>query len=159
MLLKSTPLKGFSIKLAANLTIIRKRKTFMKNIKFLLGLLTVVVIMASCATIGGATDDEYLENSTTQRVGNRVYVQDPYYGTVVLERDPYTGRYYDVTYGSRYGTGYYGGSPYGGYNRGNSRVYSRGGGGAYRGGTIQQGPSREAIRQNRDEARKKVLGN
>ena len=130
----------------------------MKNIKFLLGLLTAVVIMTSCATVGGATDDEYMDNSTTQRVGNRVYVQDPYYGTVVLERDPYTGRYYDVTYGSRYGTGYYGSSPYGGYNRGNNRVYSRGGG-AYRGGTVQQSPSREEIRQNRDEARKKVLGN
>lgn len=144
------------------MTFVGKRKIFMKNIKFLLGLLSVIVIMASCATVGGATDDEYLDNSGTERIGNRVYVQDPYYGTVVLERDPYTGRYHDVTYGSRYGTGYYGTTPYGGYNRGYSRGYSRGS--RYyssRPGTIQQqqGPSREELQKNRETTRKRVLGN
>ncbi|WP_121354624.1 hypothetical protein [Flavisolibacter nicotianae] len=131
----------------------------MKNIKFLLGLLTVVLIMTSCVTTQGAADDEYLDTRGTQRIGNRVYMQDPYYGTVVLERDPYTGRYYDVTYGSGYGTGYSRSYPYGGYNRGYNRSYSRGGGVYQRGGTVQQAPSREEIRQNRDEARRKVLGN
>jgi hypothetical protein len=126
----------------------------MKNIKFLLGLLTVVIIMASCATTQSAMGDD-MDEPRTQQIGNRVYLQDPFYGTVVLERDPYTGRYYDVTYGSRYGMGY-GGNPYGGYYRGN-----RGGGYYGRGRVIQQqqGPSREQIRPNREEARKKILGN
>jgi len=131
----------------------------MKNIKFLLGLLTIVMIMASCAATQGATNDDYLNDPRTQQVGNRVYLQDPYYGTVVLERDPVTGRYYDVTYGSRFGTGYYGGYPYGGYrgtyNRG---AYNRGG--YYRGGgSVQQTPSHQDVQQHRDEARKKILGN
>ena len=127
----------------------------MKNIKFLLGLLTIVVIMASCASMQGATSDDYANDPRTQQIGNRLYLQDPYYGTVVLERDPYTGRYYDVTYGSRYGLGYYGGAPYGGYYRGYR------GGRVYRGGTVQQkpGPTQGEIRQNRDATRKKVLGN
>lgn len=161
MLLKSCAAAVFSKILAANLTFIGKRKIFMKNIKFLLGLLSVIVIMASCATVGGSTDDEYLDNSGTQRIGNRVYVQDPYYGTVVLERDPYTGRYYDVTYGSRYGSSYYGTYPSRTYNRGYSRGYSRGGG-YYRGGTVQsqpQSPSREELQKNRETTRKRVLGN
>lgn len=131
----------------------------MKSIKFLLGLLTIVLVMASCAATQGATYDDYANAPGSQQVGNRLYVQDPYYGTVVLERDPVTGRYYDVTYGSRFGTGYYGGygaNPYGNYR--NNRVYRRSGGN-YNGGTIQQGPSREQLNQHREETRRKVLGN
>jgi hypothetical protein len=140
----------------------------MKNIKFLLGLLTVVIVMASCATTQGMMDDSDFDNPRTQQVGNRVYMQDPYYGTVVLERDPYTGRYYDVTYGARPGYGY--GYPRGGYNRG---AYNRGGyynrgsvnnrGGNYGSGNGNvvrpQAPTRDQVQPNREEARRRILGN
>lgn len=131
----------------------------MKNIKFLLGLFAAVIVMASCATTQGTMGDDY-DNPRSQQIGNRIYMQDPYYGTVVLERDPFTGRYYDVTYGSRYDYGY--GRRYGGYNRGGGRVY---GGGVNRnyggnGNVVRpQSPSREDIRQDREATRKKVLGN
>jgi hypothetical protein len=132
----------------------------MKNIKFLLGLLTVVIVMAGCATTQGMMDDSDFDNPRTQQVGNRVYMQDPYYGTVVLERDPYTGRYYDVTYG-RYGSprayGYRypnGGVPRGGYyNRGGN--FGRGNGNVVR----PQAPSRDQVQPNREEARRRILGN
>ncbi|MDQ3279498.1 MAG: hypothetical protein M3Q06_14315, partial [Bacteroidota bacterium] len=97
----------------------------MKNIKLLLGLLSVVVVMASCATMGAA-DGDSMDDSRTRQVGDRLYVEDPFYGTVVLERDPYTGRYYDVTYGSRYGRGYYGINPYGRSYRSYPGYYGRG---------------------------------
>lgn len=127
----------------------------MKNIKFLLGLLTIVLVTASCTATRGMMDDDYANDVRNRQVGDRLYIQDPYNGTVVLQRDPVTGRYYDVTYGSRYGTGYYGAYPYGGY-----RTYRRSSrGGRYEGNVQQQGPSREEIRQHRDEARKRVLGN
>ena len=128
----------------------------MKNIKLLLGLLSVVIVMASCATMGTGgygSEDDY----RSQRMGNRVYVEDPYHGTVVLERDPYTGRYYDVTYGSRYRGGYYSASP-GRYYRGN-----RGGYYNTRPPVIQQPqqqrPSREELNRSKQDTRRKVLGN
>lgn len=124
----------------------------MKSIKLLVGLLAIVMVMASCAATQGAMGDDYANDSRTRQVGDRLYIQDPYYGTVVLQRDPVTGRYYDVTYGSRYGNGYYGANPYGSH-----RTYRRSGG-TYRGNVQQQGPSREEIQQHRDEARKKILG-
>ena len=127
----------------------------MKNIKFILGLLSVVVVMASCATMEGATDDDYANNRQSRQIGNRVYVDDPLYGTAVLERDPFTGRYYDVTYGSRYGTGYYGTYP----NR-RYRVYSGNirGGNLGRGNIVKQGPTVQQVQQNREKARKTILG-
>src|SRR5215207_8259956 len=88
----------------------------MKNVKFLLAIFTAAVVMASCATTQNTSDEDF-DESTTRRIGNRVYVDDPYYGTVVLERDPFTGRYYDVTMGNR-------GSIYSPYNRYNT--YNRG---------------------------------
>lgn len=132
----------------------------MKNIKFLLGLFAVVIMMASCATTQGAMEDD-MDNPRTQQIGNRIYMQDPFYGTVVMERDPYTGRYYDVTYGTRFGTGFYG-HPYGGFYRG--------GGGVVSGGTNRdfggngkvvkpQSPARQEIRQDREATRRRILGN
>lgn len=129
----------------------------MKNIKFLLGLLAVVMIMASCATTQSAMEDDgSMDDPRTQQIGNRLYLQDPINGTVVLERDPYTGRYYDVTYGSRFGTGFYGGGPYGAY-RGN---INRGYYGGRRGVVVQQQPvtPRQDDRPSREEVRKRVLG-
>jgi hypothetical protein len=125
----------------------------MKSVKFLLAIFTAAVVMASCATTQGVSDEDF-DGENTRRIGNRVYVDDPYYGTVVLERDPFTGRYYDVTYG-------YGGlrSPYNTWNRG-YRTYPR----YYRNnnnngrGTIQR-PAQREVPVNREEARKKILGN
>ena len=128
----------------------------MKNIKLLLGLLSVVFIMASCATMGAAGDGS-MDDRRTRQMGDRLYVDDPYYGTVVLERDPYTGRYYDITYGSRYRTGYYGAYPNGRVYRGSNRGYYG------RSPVIQQPqqqrPSREELNRSKSDARKKVLGN
>ncbi len=123
----------------------------MKNIKFLLGLLTFAVVMASCATTQNTTgEDEYYDtNARTQQVGNRLYIQDPFYGNVILERDPLSGRYYDVTYGNRYGSPYYG-NPYG-YRR-YYRSYGVGG------GRVQQGPTREQIQSHKEGTRKTILG-
>ena len=131
----------------------------MKNIKYLLGLLTVLLVMASCTTMQEGMYSDDMDNPRTQQIGNRVYMQDPYYGTVVLERDPYTGRYYDVTYGPRYGRGYYG-NPSGGYYRTYPRV--RNGRGSYNGdgnAIRKPAPSQREIQQQKEETRRKVLGN
>jgi len=110
--------------------------------------------------------DDYYNGQDARVYGNRIYVDDPYRGTVVLERDPRTGRYYEVNspnygyydnrnYGSRvYGNTYYGRSPY--YGRSNS--------GSYRNNNNSnntqnnQRPS-DDDRKTRDDARKKILGN
>lgn len=130
----------------------------MKSVKFLLAIFTVAVVMASCATTQSASGEDYDDLDRTRRVGNRVYVDDPYYGTVVLERDPFTGRYFDVTYG-------YGGfrSPYNGFNnryrgyRTPPRYYRNNNNGRPI-GTIQR-PAQKEVPVNREEARKKILGN
>jgi hypothetical protein len=126
----------------------------MKSVKFLLAIFTAAVVMASCATTQGASGEDYDDLDGNRRIGNRVYVEDPYYGTVVLERDPFTGRYYDVTHGYRgystpYNRGYYRGY------RTAPRVYRNNS----RGGTIQQRPAQKQPPVNREEARKKILGN
>lgn len=138
----------------------------MKNIKYLLGFFAVVLIMVSCVPTRGTMMDDYdYDDPRAQQMGNRIIMQDPLYGTVVLERDPYTGRYYDVTPNARMGYGY--GSPYGRFylgapmNRGGG-VYRSEGNRNYGGnGSVvkPQAPSREAIRQDRDATRRKVLGN
>jgi hypothetical protein len=133
----------------------------MKRFNFLLAAIAIVLTLTvvSCTTMGGPRDD-YYGREDARVYGNRIYVEDPYRGTIVLERDPRTGRYYEVNspygyygdrhYGSRaYGYGY--GSPYyrrnnGGYNNNNN------------GNRNNQKPSEED-RRSRDEARKKVLGN
>ena len=125
----------------------------MKSVKFLLAIFTAAVVMASCATTQNASGEDYDENRT-RRIGDRVYVEDPYYGTVVLERDPFTGRYYDVTYGYRgYGSPYNTWNSYRGY-RNNARYYRNNSG-----GTINQRPAQEQSPQKREEARRKILGN
>src|SRR5690349_16912350 len=129
----------------------------MKNIKLLLGLFTIVLVMASCAATQNTTsDDGYATDARTQQIGDRLYVQDPYYGTVILERDPFTGRYYDVTYGSRIGSLYNGYYPY--------RTYRHNGGYYHSYGTIggqvqRQTPSNDTYQKDRGDARQKVLGN
>ena len=131
----------------------------MKSVKFLIAMLTAVVVMASCATTQGAYGDGYENADNARKVGDRVYVDDPYYGTVILEKDPFTGRYYDVTngyYGSR---GYR--APYGtyrGYRGGyyGNRVYRNNGN---VGSTIQKPAPSQPTQKTREDARKKILGN
>jgi hypothetical protein len=127
-------------------------------------VLVLMVTAVSCTTMTG-TQDEYYERGQTS---NRVYVEDPYRGTVVLERDPYTGRYYEVnSYGS-YNNRYprvYNSNSYGRSYGSGSR--SRNNDRYYRNDTRpsrphQQAPNTEEQKreqkQNKDEARKKVLG-
>ena len=122
----------------------------MKIVKLFLSISIIAILFTSCTTSQSAYDDNY---ERTRRVGDRVYVDDPYYGTVILEKDPFTGRYYDVTNG--YSTRTYG-YPYNNYNRyrayRNNRVYRN-----Y--GNTQRPSSSQDVQQNRQEARKKVLGN
>lgn len=98
----------------------------MKRFSFLqvvvLALLTVTVV--SCSVPMGAADD-YYEDTPARR---NSHYGDPYYGgvnTIIVERDPYTGRYYQVSPGP-YG-GVYSAPAYG-YGRrpayGNGRVYN-----------------------------------
>jgi hypothetical protein len=129
----------------------------MKSFNYLIVLAAILVTgLVSCTTSQMATDEN---EQVGRQVGNRLYIDDPYRGTVVLERDPYTGRYYDVT--SRYGYGYsngydypYTSRRYSPYYRNSDRYYGR----TYQ--TPQQ-PTEEQKRQyqqGRDEARKRVLG-
>lgn len=130
----------------------------MKSFNFLLAAIALVLTITavSCTTMAGTQDDYY----NGQRVyGNRVYVDDPYRGTIVLERDPWTGRYYEA----------------GGYNGYNNRYYSRGyrtyGGGyttsrrnnsGYSTGNANNNKynnrSSEEYKKDKDDARNKVLG-
>ena len=141
----------------------------MKSLKFLLAIFTTAVLMVSCATTQNTSDEDF-DESTTRRIGNRVYVDDPYYGTVVLERDPFTGRYYDVTMGNR-GSIYSPYNRYNTYNRYNNnyrgyrnttpRYYrnNSNSGGSINGsiGSIEK-PAQD-LQKTREEARKKILGN
>jgi hypothetical protein len=124
----------------------------MKSVKSLLAIFIVAVLVASCTTTQNTSGENYDENDRTRRVGNRVYVEDPFYGTVILERNPFTGRYHDVTYGNRSFS-----SPYNSWNNyrrygNNNRIYRNN-----NGGNVQR-PSREQQQPNREEARKKILG-
>ncbi len=92
----------------------------MKNFSLLSAVIAVMLTVTaiSCTTAQGGYDDEYY-STYDRRTPNRVYVDDPYYGTVVLERDPYSGRYYQV---SPYGYSYRNNNRYNkAYNRGSYR--------------------------------------
>ncbi len=132
----------------------------MKRFNFLLMAIAIVlttVTAVSCTTMAG-TEDGYYDGYPTRVYGNRVYVDDPYRGTIVLERDARTGRYYEV--GSPYYNGYYGNRNYGrGHGYGN--VYrGRSNDRNYRNNNNNQNNQRptQEDRKSRDEARDKVLG-
>jgi hypothetical protein len=137
----------------------------MKRFNFLPVAIALVLIVTtvSCTTMAGSQDD-YYENRSSRAYGDRVYVEDPYRGTVVLERDPRTGRYYEVDsyyngyYGNRYSSRAYG-YPSSGYGR--SPYYGRTNGGYRNNSTATQNNTQRQSdndRQTREEARKKVLG-
>jgi len=134
----------------------------MKRFKILPVAIVLVLMVAavSCTPVRETGYDERV--STTP---GRVYVDDPYRGTVILERDPYTGRYYEInSYDAYYGSRYRNYDPYyrDRYYHGNTRTtrpprqYSQ------QPQTQPQQPTQEQIRQRqeaKDEARRKVLGN
>ena len=137
----------------------------MKRFNFLLVAVALVLTITavSCTTMAGTEDGYYDQQARVYP--NRVYVEDPYRGTVVLQQDPRTGRYYEVT---PYYDNYYGGSS-GIYSR-EYRTYGYGGGypsrrasgGYYSGNTTNNqnnNRSSEEYKKNRDDARNKVLGN
>jgi hypothetical protein len=76
-----------------------------------------LVLAVGCSTMQPVADEEYVTSSARQEQPARIYVQDPYnYGrTIIMDRDPVTGRYYQVyptpVYDSRYDR-YYGSSIY-----------------------------------------------
>jgi hypothetical protein len=122
-------------------------------------VLVLMVAVVGCTPMRETERNEYYERVSTAPA--RVYVDDPYRGTVVLERDPYTGRYYEVnSYGSYYGTRNRGYDP---YNNGRYQ-YPRTTRPVRTPTHVQptRPPAREEIRQqqqNKEDARKKVLGN
>ena len=126
--------------------------------------LVLMVTAVSCTTMRETEDDYYYDRTQT---ANRIYVDDPYRGTIVLERDPYSGRYYEVSpysrYSSPYGTSRRN-NPY--YGRRNNTYYGRNNNNYRNNNTnvyqTPQKPTEGQIRErekNRDDARKKILGN
>jgi hypothetical protein len=131
----------------------------MKRFKFLPVAIVLVLVVAAigCTPLRETEGDEYYERVSS--APGRIYVDDPYRGTVVLERDPYTGRYYEVGSYSRYGTRYRGYDPYygGGYNYPRTNRTYR----TQRQTPAPKPPTQEEIRQqqqNKNDARNKVLG-
>lgn len=137
----------------------------MKRFNFLLVAIALVVTISaiSCTTMAGTQDEQYGQEPRVY--GNRVYVDDPYRGTIVLERDPRTGRYYEVGSYDPYRNGGY-------YSDRYSRVYRTSGygypssrrnnGGYYNSNNSNNNHSdnrsSEEYKKSRDEARNKVLG-
>jgi hypothetical protein len=141
----------------------------MKRFNFLLVAVALVLTITavSCTTMAGTEDGYY--DPGARVYPNRVYVDDPYRGTVVLQQDPRTGRYYEVTpYYDNYYGGLYGGGG-GFYSRGyrnHSYGYpsGRANGGYYNGGNTNNrrqndNRSSEEYKKDKDDARNKVLGN
>ena len=135
----------------------------MKQFNFLSALIAVLLMVTavSCTTLQGATDDEYYSDYR-RTAPNRIYVDDPYYGTVVLEKDPYSGRYYQVSpygnsnryaYNNRYWSDYR--AP-----RNRNRYYSNSNRNNYPAASQGQTEQQKIQQQEkREEARRKVLGN
>jgi hypothetical protein len=114
------------------------------------GILLVTAV--SCTS----TRDIYQEDDdrVSRQTPHRILVDDPYYGTIVMERDPFTGRYYQV---GSYGQSAYG---YGNDRYRDSRYYRdypRRQVIVQRNETPSQTPQQKE--QSRQEARRKVLGN
>lgn len=138
----------------------------MKQVSFLqVGLLAVLMAMiASCGVPMGTTGD-YYEEAPVRR---NVYYGDPYYGgvnTIIVERDPFTGRYYQVApggYGRAYGAPVY---PYGSRRNNTGRYYdnrnnarSNGYYKTYPQSQPRQAPvQREQAQQQRERAKESIL--
>jgi hypothetical protein len=134
----------------------------MKRFSILSAVMAVILMVAavSCTPVREADDDYYYDRA---QAPSRIYVDDPYRGTVVLERDSYTGRYYEVgPYSSYYAPYAYRSNPYyGNYGRsyGNRyRTYNRNTTkNQYAASQPTEGQKRD-LEQKREEARRKILG-
>ena len=118
--------------------------------------MVIAAILLVTAVSCTSTRDIYQEDDgyrTSRHAPDRILVDDPYYGTIVMERDPFTGRYYQV--------GSYGQSAYG-YDRYRDSRYYRN----YprrqviyqQGNDTRSEQSPQQKEASRQEARKKVLG-
>lgn len=142
----------------------------MKRISFL-QVVVLAVLTASAVSCGlpmGASGD-YYEDAPAR--GN-VYYGDPYYSSpnaIIVQRDPFTGRYYQVNPG-RYG-GVYARPAYPNNNRRynnnrnyNNRNYNAGRSkGSYRTNPQTQKPQqtpaqRQQAEQKREQAKESILG-
>jgi hypothetical protein len=113
------------------------------NFVHVLTMFVLVVVLASCGfTQPGYGDEQYPDRT----VRSRSIYTDPYYGTTQVVRDPYTGRYYEVTPVSPYGYDTYS-SPYGTY--GNNRSYGRSSGRGYSNNYPRRSQSTQPQQQSR----------
>lgn len=111
-------------------------------------ILSILLVGAvSCTTMQPLGDDEYeTVTDSRQQPPSRIYVEDPYRPgrTIVMDRDPFTGKYYQVQsysrYDNRYDSRYYGNNYPGDRYNSNRDVYRR--------QPQQTAPSREQIQQN-----------
>lgn len=110
----------------------------------------IVLVAVGCMSTRGSGGEYYdLDDPRTTQVGDRIYVDDPFYGRVILQRDPFTGRYYDISnsfgrFGSAYDRRYYN-DRYRYYRYRNQEEYRR--------------PApRPDVQKSREETRRKILG-
>jgi hypothetical protein len=133
----------------------------MKRFNFLLAAIALVLTITavSCTTMAGSQDNYYDQNARVY--GDRIYVDDPYRGTIVLQRDPRTGRYYEVSgyspYYNNYGSDYYG-RRYRTYGNSNPTYRRNTGGYSNNSNNSQYNKSSEEYKKDKDDARSKVLG-
>jgi hypothetical protein len=134
----------------------------MKRFSILSAVIAVILMVAavSCTPIRETGDDYYYDRA---QAPSRIYVDDPYRGTVVLERDPYSGRYYEVgPYSSYYSPYAYRSNPYYGYHgrsyANRNRIYNRNTTTYPSTSPQQKEEQRRDWEQKREEARDKVLG-
>lgn len=124
-----------------------------------LGALMLAAV--GCTTLQRTQDDGYYEPDAVQSAPSRIYMDDPYhYGrTIVMQRDPFSGRYYEVNpYGynnvfSNYDSRYY--DPY------NNRRYNTDYPSRRQVYQQPQGPTegeRREAEQKRQEAKDAILG-
>ena len=118
----------------------------MKRFSFLqVALMIALMVVAASCTVTRGYDDEYYENDRRRNAyGNQV---------IVVERDPYTGRYYEV---DRYGN-YLGATQYGAYDRYYSNRYydNRYYGNGYR-NNVPSSNNSQQTEKAREESQKKV---
>jgi hypothetical protein len=150
----------------------------MKNTFFRLTVAAALLAVGAigCAPLQQTAGDDYYDPSPqVSSAPSRIYVDDPYRpgATILMERDPYSGRYYPVqtpygaygSYGGVYSTPAPYGSSYDPYYRGryNSSGHRPRSGGTYRSQQPTQTPQqREQYRregeQRRGNAADAILG-
>ena len=119
-------------------------------------IVTLMIVAVSCSMPRSASGGYYEEQEPVRR---NVYYGNSNYGSnvIVVERDPFTGRYYQVSpYSTPYG--YYS-SP---FDRNyDSRYYNNRNSYYNRGNNVQRGQTEEQRREslrNMEEAKESILG-